>query len=204
MDQNEKIEPQIWKALFEQGLMAVKVESEYGGSQKSFMSAIIVVEELAKIDPSVSVACDVQNTLVNTLFRKYATQELKEKYLPRLVADTVGCFGLSEAGSGLDAFALKTRAEKKEITMRFRIQRCGSPTPVRPTSISCLPMLTRARATRDHLRRHGQGDGRQEGQEVGYPCIVYLLPPIRCCQGAGCECVGRGGQGLQIRHRNFE
>ncbi|RUP35358.1 acyl-CoA dehydrogenase/oxidase [Jimgerdemannia flammicorona] len=80
--------------------------------------------ELAKVDPSISVICDVQpipqstlpfnqNTLVNTVFRKYANEDVKSRYLPRLAADTVGCFCLSEAGSGSDAFALQTRAEKQ-------------------------------------------------------------------------------------------
>lgn len=57
-----------------------------------------------------SVACDVQNTLVNTLFLRYATEDLKQKYLTRLATSQIGCFGLSETGSGSDAFALKTRA----------------------------------------------------------------------------------------------
>ena len=61
-----------------------------------------------------SVACDVQNTLVNTLFRKYGSQTMQQKYLPQLAENKIGCFGLSEAGSGSDAFALKTKAEKKD------------------------------------------------------------------------------------------
>ncbi|KAL1921738.1 uncharacterized protein VTP21DRAFT_10380 [Calcarisporiella thermophila] len=113
MDEKEKLDSGVLKGLFEQGLMGIEVESEFGGANSSFTSAIIVIEELAKIDPSVSVVCDVQNTLVNTLFRKYANQDIKEKYLPRLATDTVGCFCLSEVGSGSDAFSLKTRAEKQ-------------------------------------------------------------------------------------------
>ncbi len=69
--------------------------------------------ELAKVDPAISVVCDVQNTLVNTLIRKYGTPAQKEKYLERLSTDTVGCFCLSEAGAGSDAFALKTTATKE-------------------------------------------------------------------------------------------
>ena len=113
MDEKEQIDKQIWKDLFDQGLMAVEVEAEYGGSGMSFTSAIIVVEELAKVDPSVSVACDVQNTLVNTLFRKYGSEDLKKRYLPQLAESKIGCFALSEAASGSDAFALQTRAEKR-------------------------------------------------------------------------------------------
>lgn len=89
MDEKEEIKPEIWKGLFEQGFMAVETESKHGGSNMSFMSAILVVEELAKIDPAVSVACDVQNTLVNTLFRKYGNSAIQDKYLPMLAADKV-------------------------------------------------------------------------------------------------------------------
>ncbi|PVU90428.1 hypothetical protein BB559_004630 [Furculomyces boomerangus] len=114
MDENEKIDPVVLNGLFEQGFMGVETPSELGGTGASFTSAVIVIEELAKIDGSISVVCDVQNTLVNTVFRKYASNELKEKYLPQLAESKVGCFCLSEAGSGSDAFALKTKAEKKD------------------------------------------------------------------------------------------
>ncbi|KAG5457333.1 MAG: acyl-CoA dehydrogenase/oxidase [Olpidium bornovanus] len=93
--------------------MGIETGSNFGGSNASFMSAILVIEELAKVDPSVSVICDVQNTLVNTLIRKYGNSDIQQRYLPRLATDTVGCFCLSEAGAGSDAFSLKTRAEKK-------------------------------------------------------------------------------------------
>lgn len=112
MDDNQLVDKSIWKALFEQGFMAIETSAEHGGPEMSFMSAILCVEELAKIDPSVSVACDVQNTLVNTLFRKYANKQLQDKYLPQLASEKIGCFCLSEAGSGSDAFSLKTKAEK--------------------------------------------------------------------------------------------
>ena len=91
-----------------------------------FMDAILVVEELAKVDPAISVLCDVQNTLVNTIILRYpspviracecryGSKEVKEKYLPGLATDTVGCFCLSEESSGSDAFALKTVAEKQK------------------------------------------------------------------------------------------
>lgn len=78
----------------------------------SFMSSVIVIEELAKVDPSVSVCVDVQNTLVETTLRKWGSSELQEKYLPRLAVDTLGSFCLSEWGSGSDAFALKTTATR--------------------------------------------------------------------------------------------
>ncbi|CAH1764371.1 5317_t:CDS:10 [Entrophospora sp. SA101] len=114
MDEKEKIDPSVLSGLFEQGLMGIETESKYGGAESSFLAAILVVEELAKVDASISVACDVQNTLVNTLFNKYANEDLKAKYLPQLATEKVGCFCLSEASAGSDPFAMKSRAEKKD------------------------------------------------------------------------------------------
>ena len=92
--------------------MGIESPGEYGGADASFTSAIIVIEELAKIDPSVSVLCDVHNTLVNTIFRKYGTKEQQEKWLPQLATEKLGSFCLSEPASGSDAFALQTKAVK--------------------------------------------------------------------------------------------
>lgn len=92
--------------------MGLEIEPEYGGAGSSFFSAILTIEELAKIDPSVSVFCDIQNTLINTLIRKLGTNEQKAKYLPRLAQDMVGSFCLSEESAGSDAFSLKTTALK--------------------------------------------------------------------------------------------
>ncbi|EJD00813.1 acyl-CoA oxidase [Fomitiporia mediterranea MF3/22] len=113
MDENEMMDPEIIKGLYEQGLMAIETPQEYGGAECSFTSAIISIEELAKVDPSVSVLCDVHNTLVNTIFRTYGTKEQKEKFLPMLSSGSVGSFCLSEPASGSDAFALQTRAKKE-------------------------------------------------------------------------------------------
>ncbi|KAH9388597.1 hypothetical protein TYRP_007939 [Tyrophagus putrescentiae] len=113
MDQESKMDLSIIKALFENGFMGIEIDPKYGGTGASFFSSILVIEELAKVDPSVSVFCDVQNTLVSLNFKYYASEELKEKYFPRIAQDTVGSFCLSEPSSGSDAFALKTRADKK-------------------------------------------------------------------------------------------
>lgn len=70
-------------------LMGVEIDPEYGGTGSSFFSSILVIEELAKVDPSVAVLCDIQNTLINTLFAKLGTPAQKEQYLSRLSTDTV-------------------------------------------------------------------------------------------------------------------
>lgn len=112
MDEAEKMDPSLVELLFEQGLMGIEIPEEYGGAGMNFTAGIVGIEELARIDPSVSVLVDVHNTLVNTAIMKYGTQESKKKWLPQLASKTVGCFCLSEPASGSDAFALKTRAEK--------------------------------------------------------------------------------------------
>ncbi|KAJ6669020.1 hypothetical protein lerEdw1_007829, partial [Lerista edwardsae] len=113
MDKEAKLDDSVLQGLFEQGLMGIELGPEYGGTGSSFFSTILVTEELAKVDPSVSLLCELQNTLTNKLFTTYGTEEQKRTYLPRLAKDMVGSFCLSEPGSGSDAFSLKTRAEKK-------------------------------------------------------------------------------------------
>jgi butyryl-CoA dehydrogenase/short/branched chain acyl-CoA dehydrogenase len=113
MDEHAKMSPEIIKHLFDLGLMGVETPEEYGGAGANFFTAIIGVEELSRVDPSVGVLMDVQNTLVNNALIRWGNPEQKKKYLPRLAADTVGAYALSEAGSGSDAFAMQTRAADK-------------------------------------------------------------------------------------------
>ena len=113
MDEAEEMDLSLVEQLFEQGLMGIEIPEDYGGAGMNFTASIIGIEELARVDPSVSVLVDVHNTLVNTAILKYGTGESKRKWLPRLATDTVGSFCLSEPASGSDAFALRTRAEKK-------------------------------------------------------------------------------------------
>ncbi len=110
MDEAEKIEPSILDGLFEMGLMAIEIPEKYHGSGGSFFQAIVAIEEIAKVDPSISILCDVQNTLVNNIFLNYGSEKQKKTYFPRLATKEVGCYCLTEADSGSDAFALKSRA----------------------------------------------------------------------------------------------
>ncbi|KAJ3308866.1 hypothetical protein HDV04_000746 [Boothiomyces sp. JEL0838] len=112
MDEKEMLDKTVLQGLFDNGLMGLEVPSQYGGSEASFMSAILVIEQLAKVDPAVATLCDVHNTVVNTVVRMYGTEAQKEKYLAPLATEKVGSFCLSEAGAGSDAFALQTRATK--------------------------------------------------------------------------------------------
>lgn len=113
MDRAEKMDPSIVKGLFANGLMGIEIDREHGGAGMSFTGALLAVEELARVDPSVSVMVDVQNTLVNTVLKRYGSKKLQEAFLPRLAANTVGSFCLSEASSGSDAFAMRAGAKKE-------------------------------------------------------------------------------------------
>ncbi|HYN83659.1 MAG TPA: acyl-CoA dehydrogenase [Pyrinomonadaceae bacterium] len=110
MDEHAKMDAGLIKQLFDLGLMGIETPEEFGGAGASFFTAIIGVEELSRVDPSVGVLMDVQNTLVNNALIRWGNQEQKKKYLARLASDTIGAYALSEAGSGSDAFAMATRA----------------------------------------------------------------------------------------------
>jgi len=114
MDEAAKMNPEIVTKLFEMGLMGIESPERFGGAGSSFTMACIAIEEIGRVDGSVSVLCDVQNTLVTNAILRYANDDLKEKYLPKLAREWVGAYCLSESSSGSDAFALKCRAEKKD------------------------------------------------------------------------------------------
>ncbi len=113
MDETAHLRPEIIKQAFDLGLMGIEVPEEYGGSGGTFFMACLAIEELARVDASVAVCVDVNNTLVCNAFLNYGNEEQKKKFLPRLATDTVGAYALSEAASGSDAFALQTKAEDK-------------------------------------------------------------------------------------------
>ena len=110
MDDQGKLDPTLIKQCFELGLMGIETPEEYGGSGGSFFNAITAVEELSRVDASVGVLVDVQNTLVNNALVRWGDEEQKKKYLAQLAERSVGAYALSEAGSGSDAFAMQTRA----------------------------------------------------------------------------------------------
>jgi alkylation response protein AidB-like acyl-CoA dehydrogenase len=110
MDEHAKIPRELIERLFELGVMGIEIPETYGGSGGTFFHAVLAVEELSRVDPSVGVLVDVQNTLVINALLRWGNDDIKRRYLPRLARDTVGAYALSEAGSGSDAFALTTRA----------------------------------------------------------------------------------------------
>jgi alkylation response protein AidB-like acyl-CoA dehydrogenase len=112
MEKNAKLDKDIVKQFFEMGLMGIDIPEEYGGAGGTFMMSILAIEEISKVDASVGVFMDVQNTLVNNAFVRWGSEDVKQRYLPQLAQTKVGAYALSEAGSGSDAFALKCRAKK--------------------------------------------------------------------------------------------
>jgi alkylation response protein AidB-like acyl-CoA dehydrogenase len=98
--------------LFDNGFMGMEIPETYGGSGLSFTAACLTVEEISRVDPSVSILVDIHNTLTNNAVRFWGDDDLKDIWLPRLATDTISSFCLSEAGSGSDAFAMQTKADK--------------------------------------------------------------------------------------------
>jgi butyryl-CoA dehydrogenase/short/branched chain acyl-CoA dehydrogenase len=113
MDERGVMEHSLVEQFHQLGLMGVEIPEEYGGGGGSFFEAILAVEELSRVDPSVGVLVDVQNTLVNNALIRWGSEAQKKKYLPKMANEWVGSYALSEAGAGSDAFALQTRAEDK-------------------------------------------------------------------------------------------
>ena len=113
MDEHAKIPKGLIAKLFDLGVMGIEIPGSYGGSGAQFFHAVLAVEALSRVDPSIGVLVDVQNTLVVNALLRWATDEVKRRYLPKLAAETIGAYALSEAGSGSDAFALATRATER-------------------------------------------------------------------------------------------
>ena len=110
MDEQAAIPQALIDQLFDLGVMAIEIPESYGGAGAHFFLAVIAVEELSRVDPSVAVLVDVQNTLVINALLRWGSEDLKHRFLPKLSGGTIGAYALSEAGSGSDAFALATRA----------------------------------------------------------------------------------------------
>ena len=112
MDEHAKIPRTLVDKLFDLGVMGIEVPETYGGSGGRFFHSVLAVEELSRVDPSIGVLVDVQNTLVINAVLRWGNDDIKRRYLPPLASTTIGAYALSEAGSGSDAFALSTRARE--------------------------------------------------------------------------------------------
>jgi alkylation response protein AidB-like acyl-CoA dehydrogenase len=110
MDEHAKLPRTLVDKLFELGVMGIEIPETYGGAGATFFHAVLAVEAISQVDPSVGVLVDVQNTLVVNALNRWANDDVKGRYFPKLASSAVGAYALSEAGSGSDAFALTTRA----------------------------------------------------------------------------------------------
>ena len=110
MDEEAKIPRELIDKLADLGVMGIEIPEAAGGGGGTFFHAVLAVEALSRVDPSVGVLVDVQNTLVINALVRWGSDAVTRAYLPTLAAGTVGAYALSEAGSGSDAFALATRA----------------------------------------------------------------------------------------------
>jgi alkylation response protein AidB-like acyl-CoA dehydrogenase len=168
MDEQQKMRPEIIQKCFELGLMGIEPGEEYGGSGGTFFMACLAIEELARVDASLSVMVDVNNTLTINAFLNYGTEALRQKYLTRLCTDTVGAYCLSEAGSGSDAFALQTRAES----------------------------ISDARG--DHYLLNGRKMWITNGNEAGIFIVFANLDPSKGYRGITAFVVERGFEGFTV------
>jgi alkylation response protein AidB-like acyl-CoA dehydrogenase len=114
MDEHAKIQPGLIAKLFDLGVMGIEIPDSYGGGGATFFHAVLAVEALSRVDPSIGVLVDVQNTLVINALLRWGNDEVKRRHLPKLAANTIGAYALSEAGSGSDAFAMGTRASERD------------------------------------------------------------------------------------------
>lgn len=113
MDKDAEIPRALIDKCFDLGIMGVEIPEKHGGAGATFFMSVLVVEELARVDASVAVLVDVQNTLVNNALLRWGSEEQQARYFPKLASKWVGAYALSEAGSGSDAFALACRAHDK-------------------------------------------------------------------------------------------
>jgi alkylation response protein AidB-like acyl-CoA dehydrogenase len=113
MDEHAKFPRTLIDQLFDLGVMGIEIPETYGGAGARFFHSVLAVEELSRVDPSVGVLVDVQNTLVINALLRWGNEEIKRRYLPKMSASLVGAYALSEAGSGSDAFALSSRGREE-------------------------------------------------------------------------------------------
>jgi len=113
MDEHAKIPRPLINKLFALGVMGIEIPESHGGGGASFFHAVLAVEALSRVDPSIGVLVDVQNTLVVNALLRWGSEDQKRLYLPRLASASVGAYALSEAGSGSDAFAMASRAARQ-------------------------------------------------------------------------------------------
>ncbi len=102
---------ELFTALGEQGFLGVLVPTQYGGSGLDYQAYITIIEEIAKVDPSIGLSVAAHNSLCTNHILMFGSDEIKNKYLPLLASgQNVGAWGLTEPNTGSDAGRMKTTA----------------------------------------------------------------------------------------------
>jgi butyryl-CoA dehydrogenase len=116
MEQAAALDRSLLPMLFELGLMGIEIPEQFGGAGGGVFMTTLAVEELAAVDASIAILVDVQNTLVIEPLLSAASPDQRARYFPRLAANLVGAYALSEPASGSDAFGLETKATRRGDT----------------------------------------------------------------------------------------
>lgn len=113
-DESQKFPMEIMQKLGELGFMGILVPEEYGGAGLGYIEYALIIEELAKVDPSVALSVAAHNGLCTNHINLFGNEQQKKKYLPDLASGKkIGAWGLTEAVSGSDAAGLKSYAVKE-------------------------------------------------------------------------------------------
>jgi alkylation response protein AidB-like acyl-CoA dehydrogenase len=209
MEHEAKLDKDLIKQCFELGLMAIETPEEYGGAGSSFFNAILAIEELARVDASTSVFVDVQNTLVTNAIIRWGNSDLKKKYLPQMAESKVGAYALSEAGSGSDAFALKTKAVDKGNFWEISGQKLWITTATKPKFLSSLRRLTQAAGYKGitafivEKDFEGFSVGKKE-DKLGIRASSTTELILDSCKVPKENVLGEVGKGLQSFNRNLK
>ena len=202
MDEQARMPRALIDKLVDLGVMAVEIPEHFGGAGGHFFLSVIAVEELARVDPSVALVVDVQNTLVINALLRWGSDDVKRRFLPRLAEGAVGAYALSEAGSGSDAFALATRAQAAGDDYVLN----GRKLWISNAEEAELFIVFANAAPRGRLPRHhrlrGRARGarvprRQEGRQARHPRQQHLRAAARRLPRAARQHPGRARPRLQ-------
>src|SRR5437764_8383834 len=123
-DRNERFDLDMVRKLGEMGYLGPIVDEEYGGRGLDYRTYGLIVEEIGRGDSSARTVVSVQTSLVCSSLQRWGTEAQKHHWLPKLCAgEILGCFGLTEPGTGSDAANLSTRAEKVDGGWRISGQK---------------------------------------------------------------------------------
>ena len=207
MDEKASIPRALIDACFELGIMGVEIPEVHGGAGATFFMSILAVEELARVDASVAVLVDVQNTLVNNALLRWGNAEQQARYFPKLASKWVGAYALSEAGSGSDAFALACRATERGDHWELTGRKLWITNAAEAELFIILATVDPAKGYKGITaflveRTLPRVPGGQEGGQARHPRLLHLRADPGGRARAARERAGGGRQGLQDRDRD--